>query len=141
MPNMCSFFQATLFTLLWVQPGVYLICVILSLSPFLSASFWLKGGYAAYRYAQPTAVAGPTAAAAAAAAAAYSDRLAFVHLFKMLAHALDFLLKMIYWYPNNIFLCNFSYGRVYAADPYATALAAPTAAAYGVGAMVRQAFQ
>lgn len=35
-------------------------------------------------------------------------------------------------------LC-FSYGRVYAADPYATALAAPTAAAYGVGAMVRQA--
>ncbi|XP_060774834.1 RNA binding protein fox-1 homolog 2 isoform X2 [Neoarius graeffei] len=62
----------------------------------------LYGGYAAYRYAQPTAVAGPTAAAAAAAAAAaYSD----------------------------------SYGRVYAADPYATALAAPTAAAYGVGAM------
>ncbi|XP_026789057.1 RNA binding protein fox-1 homolog 2 isoform X2 [Pangasianodon hypophthalmus] len=60
-----------------------------------------QGGYAAYRYAQPTAVAGPTAAAAAAAAAAYSD----------------------------------SYGRVYAADPYATALAAPTAAAYGVGAM------
>ncbi|XP_053494944.1 RNA binding protein fox-1 homolog 2 isoform X5 [Ictalurus furcatus] len=61
----------------------------------------LYGGYAAYRYAQPTAVAGPTAAAAAAAAAAYSD----------------------------------SYGRVYAADPYATALAAPAAAAYGVGAM------
>ncbi|KAG7326883.1 hypothetical protein KOW79_010284 [Hemibagrus wyckioides] len=61
----------------------------------------LYGGYAAYRYAQPAAVAGPTAAAAAAAAAAYSD----------------------------------SYGRVYAADPYATALAAPTAAAYGVGAM------
>ncbi|KAF4080141.1 hypothetical protein AMELA_G00167000 [Ameiurus melas] len=60
-----------------------------------------QGGYAAYRYAQPTAVAGPTAAAAAAAAAAYSD----------------------------------SYGRVYAADPYATALAAPAAAAYGVGAM------
>ncbi|XP_076871867.1 RNA binding protein fox-1 homolog 2 isoform X9 [Brachyhypopomus gauderio] len=61
----------------------------------------LYGGYAAYRYAQPAAVAGPTAAAAAAAAAAYSD----------------------------------SYGRVYAADPYATALAAPAAAAYGVGAM------
>ncbi|XP_022531236.1 RNA binding protein fox-1 homolog 2 isoform X5 [Astyanax mexicanus] len=61
----------------------------------------LYGGYAAYRYAQPTAVAGPTAAAAAAAAAAYSD----------------------------------SYGRVYTADPYATALAAPAAAAYGVGAM------
>ncbi|XP_007231396.2 RNA binding protein fox-1 homolog 2 isoform X4 [Astyanax mexicanus] len=60
-----------------------------------------QGGYAAYRYAQPTAVAGPTAAAAAAAAAAYSD----------------------------------SYGRVYTADPYATALAAPAAAAYGVGAM------
>ncbi|XP_030638432.1 RNA binding protein fox-1 homolog 2 [Chanos chanos] len=33
----------------------------------------LYGGYAAYRYAQPTAVASPTAAAAAAAAAAYSD--------------------------------------------------------------------
>ncbi|XP_067114997.1 RNA binding protein fox-1 homolog 2 isoform X1 [Osmerus mordax] len=33
----------------------------------------LYGGYAAYRYAQPTAVATPTAAAAAAAAAAYSD--------------------------------------------------------------------
>lgn len=32
-----------------------------------------QGGYAAYRYAQPTAVATP-AAAAAAAAAAYSDR-------------------------------------------------------------------
>ncbi|CAL8352439.1 unnamed protein product [Boreogadus saida] len=31
------------------------------------------GGYAAYRYAQPTAVAAPSAAAAAAAAAAYSD--------------------------------------------------------------------
>ncbi|XP_035378370.1 RNA binding protein fox-1 homolog 2 isoform X4 [Electrophorus electricus] len=61
----------------------------------------LYGGYAAYRYAQPAAVASPTAAAAAAAAAAYSD----------------------------------SYGRVYAADPYATALAAPAAAAYGVGAM------
>ncbi|XP_037392345.1 RNA binding protein fox-1 homolog 2 isoform X8 [Pygocentrus nattereri] len=61
----------------------------------------LYGGYAAYRYAQPAAVAGPTAAAAAAAAAAYSD----------------------------------SYGRVYTADPYATALAAPAAAAYGVGAM------
>ncbi|KAL7825941.1 hypothetical protein SRHO_G00336790 [Serrasalmus rhombeus] len=60
-----------------------------------------QGGYAAYRYAQPAAVAGPTAAAAAAAAAAYSD----------------------------------SYGRVYTADPYATALAAPAAAAYGVGAM------
>ncbi|XP_062853866.1 RNA binding protein fox-1 homolog 2 isoform X2 [Trichomycterus rosablanca] len=60
-----------------------------------------QGGYAAYRYAQPAAVAGPTAAAAAAAAAAYSD----------------------------------SYGRVYAADPYATALATPAAAAYQVGAM------
>lgn len=33
----------------------------------------LYGGYAAYRYAQPTAVATPAAAAAAAAAAAYSD--------------------------------------------------------------------
>ncbi|XP_061593562.1 RNA binding protein fox-1 homolog 2 isoform X2 [Cololabis saira] len=32
-----------------------------------------QGGYAAYRYAQPTAVATPAAAAAAAAAAAYSD--------------------------------------------------------------------
>ncbi|XP_030208707.1 RNA binding protein fox-1 homolog 2 isoform X2 [Gadus morhua] len=32
-----------------------------------------QGGYAAYRYAQPTAVAAPSAAAAAAAAAAYSD--------------------------------------------------------------------
>lgn len=37
---------------------------------------------------------------------------------------------------KNVFFLHFSYGRVYAADPYATALAAPTAAAYGVGAMV-----
>ncbi|XP_028978066.1 RNA binding protein fox-1 homolog 2 isoform X3 [Esox lucius] len=34
---------------------------------------WPQGGYAAYRYAQPTAVASPAGAAAAAAAAAYSD--------------------------------------------------------------------
>ncbi|XP_028978069.1 RNA binding protein fox-1 homolog 2 isoform X6 [Esox lucius] len=33
----------------------------------------IYGGYAAYRYAQPTAVASPAGAAAAAAAAAYSD--------------------------------------------------------------------
>lgn len=32
-----------------------------------------QGGYAAYRYAQPTAVANPAVVAAAAAAAAYSD--------------------------------------------------------------------
>lgn len=37
--------------------------------PFIAFS---QGGYAAYRYAQPAAVATP--AAAAAAAAAYSDR-------------------------------------------------------------------
>lgn len=41
----------------------------ISLSPFIASS---QGGYAAYRYAQPAAVATP--AAAAAAAAAYSDR-------------------------------------------------------------------
>ncbi|XP_061593649.1 RNA binding protein fox-1 homolog 2 isoform X3 [Cololabis saira] len=40
---------------------------------FYGAAADLYGGYAAYRYAQPTAVATPAAAAAAAAAAAYSD--------------------------------------------------------------------
>lgn len=39
--------------------------------PLINSS---QGGYAAYRYAQPAAVATPAAAAAAAAAAAYSDR-------------------------------------------------------------------
>ncbi|GAB1299982.1 RNA binding protein fox-1 homolog 1 [Apodemus speciosus] len=67
----------------------------------------IYGGYAAYRYAQPTP----------ATAAAYSDRNQFVFV------------------ATDEISCNTSagYGRVYAADPYHHTLApAPT---YGVGAM------
>lgn len=52
-------------------PSKFLFLIFLS-SIFLSLIASSQGGYAAYRYAQPAAVATP--AAAAAAAAAYSDR-------------------------------------------------------------------
>ncbi|KAI4531580.1 hypothetical protein MG293_018094 [Ovis ammon polii] len=69
----------------------------------------LQGGYAAYRYAQPTP----------ATAAAYSDRTVVFGL----SLAWNYLVK-----------CQDSYGRVYATDPYHHTLApAPT---YGVGAML-----
>ncbi|KAG5195029.1 hypothetical protein JEQ12_012318 [Ovis aries] len=71
----------------------------------------LQGGYAAYRYAQPTP----------ATAAAYSDRTVVFGL----SLAWNYLVK-----------CQDSYGRVYATDPYHHTLApAPT---YGVGAMIHK---